>query len=70
MVDEHEIDATMIKIGKEYRWCILEERDSYLYAYKDILSEKRYPPRDCLIIKQRRVKITVSEIGMIPSDED
>jgi hypothetical protein len=40
MIDENEIDATLIKIGKEYRWCIPEERNSFLYSYKDILSEK------------------------------
>lgn len=45
MIDEQEMNATLVKIGKDYRWCIPEERDSFLYSYKDILSEKHYPPR-------------------------
>ena len=64
MVNESQIDGVMVKVNKEYRWC--EEIFSYgfIYAYKDILSEKNYAPRDCVIIQRKAVKISVVEMQL------
>jgi hypothetical protein len=64
MINEQEIEAVLIKIGDEKRWCIeiFNPDDNYLYAYRDILSEKTYPPRNCERIRKSIVMVSVVEI--------